>query len=698
MAKTEGGKAAIDSARVLEKAGRHEQALQLLVHAGEIEEAARVLSSLRRFSEAADLLARNLGVALEDAGQLGTDGRRLAMMAGVCFARAGRTVEAVNLFMAIKEPHRAIEVLEKAGDALGASKLRAQVDRRLGQETARGPKGPLSTVDGPVTSDGGMRLEKQGKLADAMQVYAQLRKFADAGRVARDLGRYDQAAGFYGEAGMPYEQAQASIDGGDSAGAMDAFCRVPRADARYRTACSEAIRLALDLNRVGMKLDNFLTNFVASGPQIQKEFESFYMLAKLYEQHGMFENAKECFEKILDRMPKYRDAAQQLERLDQLTRPSAEQIGAVLKEEASFQGGGQRRVRKEDMPLPDLPELPGLPSLPAMESAGVPLGATAPPMTRERAFGGIPPQQEVASGTFISQSRLGGAAAGPAPIRLVAPANPVWMEPDAVINGRYHVHKVIGRGGMAVVLKATDMELGEDIALKVFTQSVDDEAAVTRFKQELQLSRQLAHPNILRLYDIGQVDGNRFISMELLSGHSLKDEIKSTPSLKRAVSLMLQACAGMDAVHNAGIVHRDVKPDNMFVTEQGVLKVMDFGIAKRVAAAGVTVMGTVAGTPAYMSPEQINDFSKVGRSADLYSLGVMLFELTTGRVPFISEELMTLVMKHINEMPPAPRTINPAIPVSLEQIILRLLEKKPEARYKDCRELAAVLRPTLDAL
>jgi serine/threonine-protein kinase len=166
----------------------------------------------------------------------------------------------------------------------------------------------------------------------------------------------------------------------------------------------------------------------------------------------------------------------------------------------------------------------------------------------------------------------------------------------------------------------------------------------------------------------------------------------------QAIEFLLQACAGLQAAHDRGIVHRDVKPENFFITEHGVLKVMDFGIAKRQTTKGLTVAGMIAGTPEYISPEQINDFGSVSVGTDLYALGIIAYELLTGTVPFSSEELMTLLMAHLTEPPPPLRSRNPEIPERIEAIVLKLLEKKPADRYASCNDLARTLMSARDWL
>jgi serine/threonine-protein kinase len=247
---------------------------------------------------------------------------------------------------------------------------------------------------------------------------------------------------------------------------------------------------------------------------------------------------------------------------------------------------------------------------------------------------------------------------------------------------------------MADVYKVFDAELGEMVAMKLFTVR-NDPGLIARFKQEVSLSRKLAHPNVVRLYDIGDHEGFKFLTMELLDGSDLAAMINGRPmDIRRGLNYLVQACMGLAVAHEAGVVHRDIKPDNFFVTKKNdQLKVMDFGIAKgHESAQKLTVAGFVAGTPSYMSPEQINNFAAVDHRTDLYALGVVAFEMFTGHCPFDAPDTMPLLMKHLNEAPPSPRASNPAIPPQLEAVVMRLLEKDPNNRIQTCRDLEAYLR------
>jgi serine/threonine-protein kinase len=181
--------------------------------------------------------------------------------------------------------------------------------------------------------------------------------------------------------------------------------------------------------------------------------------------------------------------------------------------------------------------------------------------------------------------------------------------------------------------------------------------------------------------------------MELLEGEDLGAVLKREKlPLDKAITLLIQACRALQVVHDHGVVHRDVKPDNFFLTKSGVLKVMDFGIAKRSnARKGLTRAGVTAGTPQYIAPEQANDFGNVTHLADLYALGCIAYRMLTGQVPFDGDEVLPILVAHLTQEPALPRTLNPAIPPELEAIVLRLLAKQPAERIQSCRELAAQL-------
>jgi eukaryotic-like serine/threonine-protein kinase len=290
-----------------------------------------------------------------------------------------------------------------------------------------------------------------------------------------------------------------------------------------------------------------------------------------------------------------------------------------------------------------------------------------------------------------------GADAATAETRSVRAATASTLTRGAVFAGRYEVLEPVGRGGMGVVFRARDRQLDEVVALKVLREDAleEDDTLLGRFKQELKLARRITHRNVLRTHDFGEAEGTAYISMEYLEGVTLKDLVRSKGALPLAVGLRIarHMCQGLEAAHAQGVVHRDVKPQNMLILpETGELKIMDFGIARVSEVggdlAGLTTDGSVLGTPDYMPPEQASGAQADFRS-DIYSLGVVLFEMFTGQLPFTGEKLVQVVLGHIQKRPPSPRALNPQLPESLEAVILRCMEKKPSARYQ---RVAEVLR------
>ena len=267
-----------------------------------------------------------------------------------------------------------------------------------------------------------------------------------------------------------------------------------------------------------------------------------------------------------------------------------------------------------------------------------------------------------------------------------------------VLADRYRLEVLIGAGGMARVYRTLDMELEEEIALKIFLQIIydEDEEGLKRFRQEMKLSRKLIHPNIVRIYEFGAWRGARFITMELLAGKDLEGWLDMHGGIlppDEVLRLMIQACAGLHAAHTAGVIHRDVKPSNFFIIDEGKrLKLMDFGVAK-VKGAGQSLSSVDAriGTPRYMSPEQIQGGVEVGPPADLYALGAVMYEILTGRRVFEEDDLVPLLLSHLSEPPTPLRKHAPHVPPDIEAIVMRLLQKEPSRRFPDCNELRKAL-------
>ena len=267
------------------------------------------------------------------------------------------------------------------------------------------------------------------------------------------------------------------------------------------------------------------------------------------------------------------------------------------------------------------------------------------------------------------------------------------LRPGAVFDGRYEIKEIIGAGGMGVVYRAFDRELQEPVAIKTLRSEAlaGGGVALDRFKQEIKLARRIAHRNVVRTYDLGEQNGMYYLTMEYVEGTSLKQLITARGKLPIAVALTVgkQLCRALEVAHAEGVIHRDIKPQNIVVEPSGFIKVMDFGIARLVnlpKGKGLTEAGMSIGTPDYMSPEQLSG-AELDQRSDLYSAGIVLFECVTGGVPFEADTPWTLIAKHLEEEPPNPRSLNSEVPESLATVILKAMAKRPADRYASASEM-----------
>ena len=266
----------------------------------------------------------------------------------------------------------------------------------------------------------------------------------------------------------------------------------------------------------------------------------------------------------------------------------------------------------------------------------------------------------------------------------------------AVFAKRYQVIEELGTGGMGRVYRVLDKKLGEEIALKLIRPEIaSDRATIERFSAELKLARQVVHKNVARMFDLNEEGGVPYITMEYVRGENLKRLIRKVGRLfaGQTIPIACQVCEGLAEAHRLGIVHRDLKPQNIMIDEDGQAKIMDFGLARFFLADEEARKDATSGTPAYMSPEQARGLPLDGRS-DLYSFGVVMYEMLTGSVPFKGATAQETVQKHLTEPPRDPRKLNPGISAGLSQVIMRCLEKDPGARFSTATEI----RQTLDRL
>ncbi len=264
------------------------------------------------------------------------------------------------------------------------------------------------------------------------------------------------------------------------------------------------------------------------------------------------------------------------------------------------------------------------------------------------------------------------------------------LRPGSLIAERYTVVRLLGTGSTASVLQAHDTKLGEDVALKLLDAVQRDATQDARFRREVSLARRLSHPNIVRLFDLGEHQGRSFLTMELLDG----SDLSHTPGAydrAKLKGLFLQILDGLGYAHAHHIIHRDIKPENLFVTSAGIVKIADFGIAKTLGDTRITRTGSMGGTPYYMSPEQITDFATADYRTDLYALGVVMYELFAGRLPFEGAGLTQLLIHHLETAPEPMRSRKPELPQALDDLVLKLMQKAREDRFQSCREVSAAL-------
>src|ERR671935_374039 len=259
---------------------------------------------------------------------------------------------------------------------------------------------------------------------------------------------------------------------------------------------------------------------------------------------------------------------------------------------------------------------------------------------------------------------------------------------DTLFHGRYKILRKLGAGGMANVYLAEDQELGRRVAIKILNERhANDDQFVERFRREAQNAAALAHPNIVSIYDRGEAEGTYYIAMEYLEGRTLKELIvtRGPTPIPVAIDYTRQMLGALGFAHKNGIVHRDIKPNNVIVSPEGRLKVTDFGIA-RSGASQMTEVGSIIGTAQYLSPEQARG-SPVDQRSDVYSVGIVLYEMLTGCVPFTGDTPLEIAMKHLSEVPVPPSEVRDDVPDDLDLVVLRALAKDPDDRYQTAEEM-----------
>jgi serine/threonine protein kinase len=267
------------------------------------------------------------------------------------------------------------------------------------------------------------------------------------------------------------------------------------------------------------------------------------------------------------------------------------------------------------------------------------------------------------------------------------------LEIGSLFAERYLITEELGKGGMGRVYKALDKEINEEVAIKLLKpEIVDDESTIGRFRNELKLTRKIAHKNVCKMYHLGKEGETLYITMEYVSGEDLKSLIKRDGKIpeKKVLSIAKQICEGLAEAHALGVTHRDLKPQNIMLDKKGRATIMDFGIARSKEAPGVTTTGMIIGTPDYISPEQAEG-EEADKRSDIYSFGVLLYEMVTGSVPFKGDTALSVAIKHKTQIPLDPRKLNPDVSEDLSRLILICMEKERERRYQSAEELLSDL-------
>ena len=632
---------------------------------------AHQLVAERRYEEAADLFLSVLPDRPTRVTALSPEARRAALHAGICYARAGRMRMAVGLFVALDERTRAATLLDRAGRKEDARRVQA------GHPVPGSPWPP-----GVLTS----RLHERAATEDTGNVREDPLALADR------LARTDR----------PRE-------------ALAALLELSSDHRRYPEAVARVVRLVKAHGLMSFQVDRFVEPFVRQRGNVvhnPAHLGTLYALGELFERSSLQRSAGRAWRAVVAIDPSYRDAGRRVRQVETTTEPPGGDFERVLDEDLAFAAAdeslrrgppGRRNAGDRDrLPsLPDLPPVAPLPSHPGTVSpwpltdAGSELDDTSL-LGRHRVDdsnatvtdGSLQPAPHDSDDNAISKSEELGL--GP-------------VGPGDIIARRYRIESLLGEGGMAVVYKVTDLELEEEVALKLFTRRAEDERAVARFKQEMRIARRLSHPNIVRTYEFGTWRKVYFITMEMLDGRDLEHvlgEQRGTLPIGLGVHLFRQALDGLGAAHAEGIVHRDVKPANMFVLRgERDLKLMDFGIAKAAdATSGHTATGSVVGTPAFIAPERLRGKTEFGAAGDLYAMGVVMYRAFTGVLPFVGGDVASLFMQVLEKEPVAPSALNPDLSRAFDRVVMRLMAKDPRDRHADCAEARAALQEAWDDL
>jgi serine/threonine-protein kinase len=635
---------------------------------------AELLRRLGKKAESASLLrgaapTAQTGRLLEQAGQ-----HEQAMTA---YLAAGEIDEAVRLLGSQPSIDRrlAAEVYLKSGQPLAAANVLANLG--LAREAAEAYEA------GGDWSRAGSRWEAGGDLDRAAHAYLRAARTRDAGRCFAAAGKTQLAAASYAKAGdhaaaaaqfvkagQPVAAAGELVAGGDKSAAAKLLLDVPAGSPEHEAATLALVPLLLEQ---GLR-DDALRRLRALPPPAPGDRSPTAMAAlvqrlllqgRVLEELGDLAQAETCYRQLLAVDPAHPEAAARLGHLQsvragQVTAAAASSLAAVAASAASAAAAA------------------------AVAAVSGPGGGAGENTAGAAGKAALP-------ATWVEGRRPPAAApAGKAPPPVAAQ---LQLAIGQLLAERYEILAELGRGGMGRVYQAFDRELGEAVAIKTLLGHPDDGTHdAERLLREIQICRKITHPNVVRVFDLGRFPGGIFLTMELLEGERLDHRLARLGPLPTQLvqHYLCEIAAGLAEAHALGVVHRDLKPSNVFLTPLR-LKILDFGIARQLADDNrLTATGFAVGSPAYMSPEQLQGLPLDGRS-DLYSLGVVAFVLLAGREPFTGATAAALAVQHLQQQPPDLRPLRPELPAGWPELVARLLAKRPADRYPSAAELAAAV-------
>jgi serine/threonine protein kinase len=552
------------AAYYFEELGFYDKAANVYRLTGDLQKELECYIKWQKYPKALELLDKNPSLKV-DLGLMAElyRGTGEYEKAAECYLKAGKIDKAANSFQLAGDYQQAA----KLGEELGFFQRAAGLYAKAGNN-----------------KKAAQLYEKEGDIQSAAELYHEEKEYSKAAVLYLQAEEYMQAADIY------YRLK-------DQENYIETLQKVPEDSSVYRKACLMLGNAFIEKELYSVAEKKLLE--ALSGEEVNnKTIAVYYSLGKIYEKLNQLDKAKDIFEKIISFNYKYKDAAERMEKLKDLSSIAVTQ------------------------PIDD---------------------------------------------TLI---------------------NSIRVESGTIIANRYNIKKTIGQGGMGRVFLVHDMHLDELIALKLLIPyQIGESDQVERFIREIKISRKINHPNVIRVFDLGKWHMNHFITMEYVNGGNLKDWMKQNPEdMDGRIDFLIQICEGLYAAHRLNIIHRDIKPENILIDKGNVAKIVDFGIARSATITSKTMDGRLIGTPEFISPEQIHG-QKLDEKSDIYSLGVLMYQLFTDKLPFSAPNIGQILLKHLNENPIPPKEINPKIPAWLDKIILKALEKDPAKRFQNTKEI-----------